>query len=55
MRSKELSVEIRYRIVLRHRSGELQKMYAALNIPKNTVGKSFDPPRLFLELASQPN
>ena len=38
MRSKELSVEVRGRIVLRHRSGEeYQKMSAALKVPKNTV------------------
>ena len=36
MRSKELSVELRDRIVSRHRSGEeYQKMSAALNVPKN--------------------
>uniref|UniRef100_A0A674AB71 Zinc finger protein 250-like n=1 Tax=Salmo trutta TaxID=8032 RepID=A0A674AB71_SALTR len=38
MRSKELSVELRDRIVSRHRSGEgYQKISAALNVPKNTV------------------
>jgi hypothetical protein len=38
MRSKELSVELRYRLVSRHRSGEgYQKMSAALKVPKNTV------------------
>ena len=38
MRSKELSVEVRDRIVLRHRSGEgYQKMSVALKVPKNTV------------------
>jgi hypothetical protein len=38
MRSKELSVEIRDRIVPRHRSGEgYQKMSAALKVPKNMV------------------
>ena len=38
MRSKELSVELRDRIVSRHRSGEgYQKMSAALKVPKNTV------------------
>jgi hypothetical protein len=38
LRSKELSVELRDRIVLRHRSGEgNQKMSAALQVPKNTV------------------
>ena len=35
---KELSVELRDRIVSRHRSGkEYQKMSAALKVPKNTV------------------
>ena len=39
MGSKELSVELRDRIVLRHRSGEgYQKISAELKIPKNTVG-----------------
>ena len=38
MRSKELSVELRDRIVSRYRSGEgYQKMSAALKVPKNTV------------------
>ena len=38
MRSKELSVELQGRIVLRHRSREgYQKMSAALKVPKNTV------------------
>ena len=38
MRSKELSVELRDRIVSRHRSREgYQKMSAALKVPKNTV------------------
>jgi hypothetical protein len=38
MRSKELSVELRERIVLRHRSGEgYQKMSATLKVPKDTV------------------
>ena len=38
MWSKELSVELRDRIVSRHRSGEVyQKMYPALKVPKNTV------------------
>ena len=37
-RSKELSVELRDRIVSRHRSGEgYQKMPAALKVPKNTL------------------
>uniref|UniRef100_A0AAZ3SJ60 Sleeping Beauty transposase HTH domain-containing protein n=1 Tax=Oncorhynchus tshawytscha TaxID=74940 RepID=A0AAZ3SJ60_ONCTS len=38
MKSKELSVELRDRIVLRHRSGEeYQNISAALKVPKNTV------------------
>ena len=38
MRSKELSVELRDRIVSRHRSEEgYQNMSAALKVPKNTV------------------
>ena len=38
MRSKEFSVELRDRIVSRHRSGErYQKMSATLKVPKNTV------------------
>ena len=38
MRSKELSIELRDRIVSRHRSGEGdQKMSAALKVSKNTV------------------
>ncbi|XP_052367146.1 caldesmon-like [Oncorhynchus keta] len=38
MRSKELSVELRDRIVSRHRSGEgYQRIAAALKVPKNTV------------------
>jgi hypothetical protein len=37
MRSKELSVELRDRIVSRHRSGEGYQMSAALKVPKNTV------------------
>ena len=38
MRLKELSVELRDRIVLRNRSGEgYQKMSLALKVPKNTV------------------
>jgi hypothetical protein len=38
MRSKELFVELRDRIVLRHRSGEgYQKTSAVLKVPKNTV------------------
>ena len=38
MRSEELSVELRERIVSRHRSGEeYQNISAALNVPKNTV------------------
>uniref|UniRef100_A0AAZ3S8A8 Sleeping Beauty transposase HTH domain-containing protein n=1 Tax=Oncorhynchus tshawytscha TaxID=74940 RepID=A0AAZ3S8A8_ONCTS len=38
MRLKELSVELRHRIVSRHRSGEgYQNISAALKVPKNTV------------------
>jgi hypothetical protein len=38
MRSKELTVELRDRIVSRHRSGEgYQNIYGALKVPKNTV------------------
>ena len=38
MRSKELSVELRHRIVPRHRSGEgYQKMSAELTVLKKTV------------------
>ena len=38
MRSKELSVKLQDRIVLKHRSGEgYPKMSAALKVPKNTV------------------
>ena len=38
MRMKELSVELRDRIVSRHRSGEgYQNISAALKVPKNTV------------------
>uniref|UniRef100_A0AAZ3Q035 Sleeping Beauty transposase HTH domain-containing protein n=1 Tax=Oncorhynchus tshawytscha TaxID=74940 RepID=A0AAZ3Q035_ONCTS len=38
MRSKELSVELRDRIILRQRSGEAyKKISAALKVPKNTV------------------
>uniref|UniRef100_A0AAZ3R8Y3 Transposase Tc1-like domain-containing protein n=1 Tax=Oncorhynchus tshawytscha TaxID=74940 RepID=A0AAZ3R8Y3_ONCTS len=38
MKLKELSVELRDRIVLRHRSGEeYQNISASLKVPKNTV------------------
>jgi transposase len=38
MISKELSIELRDRIVSRHRSGEgYQKIAAKLKVPKNTV------------------
>jgi hypothetical protein len=38
MKSKELPIELRDRIVLRHRSGTgYQKKSAALKVPKNTV------------------
>jgi hypothetical protein len=41
MRSKELSVELRDRIVSRHRSGEgSQNNYAALKVTKNTVASN---------------
>ena len=37
MRATELSIELRDRIVSRHRSGEgYQNISAALNVPKNT-------------------
>ena len=62
-RSKELFVELRDRIVSGYRSGEgYQNISAALKVPKNTVssiivknGRSLEPPRLFLELATRPN
>jgi hypothetical protein len=60
MRSKELSVKLRDRIVSRHRSGEgYQKMSAALKVPQNTVAsvilkwKKFG--TIFLELVAWPN
>ena len=38
MKSKELSVELRGRIVLMHRSGEgYQNISTSLRVPKNTV------------------
>ena len=38
MRSKELSVDLRYMIVFRHRSGEgYQNISAALKVPKNPL------------------
>ena len=51
MRLKELSIEFRDRIVLRHRSGEgYQNIYAALKVPKSLQsflnGRSFEPTRL---------
>jgi hypothetical protein len=61
MRSKELSVELRDRIVLLHRSGEVYQHSAVLKIPKNIVAsiilklKKFGTKRLLLELATQPN
>ena len=52
MRLKELSAELRDRIVLRHKSGEgYQKMSTALKVPKNTMAsillkwKKFGPPK----------
>jgi hypothetical protein len=61
MRSNELSVKLRDKIVSRQRSGEgYQDIYAALKVPKNTAasiikGRSLEPPRPFLELAPGPN
>ena len=62
MRSKELSVELRDRIVSKHRSGELYHNFsAALKVSKNTVAtsilkwKKFGTNKLFLELAARPN
>ena len=61
-RVKEVSIELRDRIVSWHRSGEgYQKMSAALKVPENTVASSFlnerslEPSRLFLELAARSN
>jgi hypothetical protein len=58
---KELSVELRDRIVLRHRSGEAyQNISVALKVPKNIVAsiilkeRNLEPPRLFLKLAAKP-
>ena len=60
-----MSIELRDRIVSKHRSGEeYQKISAALKVPKNTVassilkslnGKSLELPRLFLEVDVRPN
>jgi hypothetical protein len=62
MRLKELSVELRDRIVSRYRSGEgYQNISAALKVPKNIVPsiilkwKKFGTTKLFLELAAQQN
>jgi hypothetical protein len=62
MRSKELSVDLQERIVLRHRSGDRYlKMSAALKVPKNTVAsiildwKKFGTTKTLLELATRPN
>jgi hypothetical protein len=59
MRSKELSIELRDRILSRHRSGEgNQNIFTALKVPKNTLAyiilkwKKFGTTRLFLELAA---
>ena len=42
MRFNELTLELRDRIVSRHRSGKgYQKMFAALKVPKNTVAFIF--------------
>jgi hypothetical protein len=59
MRSKELSVELRDRIVSWYRSGEVyQNNSAALTVPKWPPsflnGRRLEPPRLFLELAALP-
>ena len=62
MRSKELSIELRDKIVSRHRSGEGYKtMSEALKVPKNIVAstilkwKKFGTTKTLLELAAQPN
>jgi hypothetical protein len=54
MSSKKLSIELRDRIVLRHRSGEgYQNISTALKIPKNTLApiilkwKKFGTPKTF--------
>ena len=58
MESKELSIELRVKIVLRHRSGKgYQNMSTALKVPKNTFlnESCLEPPRLFQMLAARPN
>ena len=62
MRSKELSVELRDRIVSRHRSAEgYQNISAALKVPKNSVDsnilkwKKFGTTKTLPELATRPN
>ena len=62
MRSKELYLELRYRIVSRHRSGEgYQNISALLKVPKNTLAsmilkwKKFGTTKTLLELATWPN
>ena len=60
MKSKELSVDLWDRIVLRNKSGEgYRKISAALKDPMSTVasvnGRSSEPPGLFLELAGHLN
>ena len=60
MRSKELSVKLRDRIVLRHRSGK-GKHFCSIECPQEQRhpsflnGRSLEPPRLFLELAARLN
>ncbi|KAG2465867.1 TCB1 transposase, partial [Polypterus senegalus] len=58
MKSKKLSVDLRDRIVSRHKSGEgYRKISAALKVPVSTVAsiirkwKKFETPGLFVELA----
>ena len=58
MRSKELSVELRDRIVSRHRSGEgYPNISAAVKVPKNTVASIILKwnHQDFLERAARPN
>jgi hypothetical protein len=61
-RSKELSVELQYRNVSRHRSGEgYQTLSAALKVPKNTVAsiilkwKKFVTTKTLPRACTQPN
>ena len=62
MRSKELSVELRDRIVSRHRSGEGTKTFLQYWRSPRTQwhpsflnGRSLEPPRILQELATRPN